>query len=91
MRTIRETTQYRKDKKKLLKADPGLLPLLEAVLRLLVLDEPLPAANADHPLKGAWKGYRDCHIRPDVILIYRKPDDTTLDLVRLGSHSELFG
>jgi len=90
VRSIQETTQYRKDRKKLLKADPSLLPLLEEVIRLLASDEPLPRANADHPLKGIWTGYRDCHVRPDVVLIYGKPDAKTLVLVRLGSHSELF-
>jgi mRNA interferase YafQ len=43
----------------------------------------------DHPLGGEWNDHRDCHIRPDLILIYRKPDDASLELVRLGSHSEL--
>src|SRR5262249_22311819 len=43
----------------------------------------------DHPLIGGWAYHRDCHVKPDLILIYRKPDATTLELVRLGSHSEL--
>jgi len=43
----------------------------------------------DHPLTGEWKDHRDCHIRPDLVLIYRVPDAKTLQLVRLGSHSEL--
>lgn len=43
----------------------------------------------DHPLSGKWKGYRDCHIRPDLLLIYQKSSSVLL-LVRLGSHSELF-
>lgn len=42
----------------------------------------------DHPLFGDWVDHRDCHIKPDLVLIYRKPDDV-LQLVRLGSHSEL--
>jgi mRNA interferase YafQ len=42
-------------------------------------------------LTGEWSGYRDCHPKPDLVLIYGKPDAETLDLVRLGSHSELFG
>jgi mRNA interferase YafQ len=42
-----------------------------------------------HALSNNWQDYRDCHIRPDLVLIYRKPDDETLQLVRLGSHSEL--
>jgi mRNA interferase YafQ len=40
-------------------------------------------------LSSNWQDCRDCHIRPDLVLIYRKPDDQTLQLVRLGSHSEL--
>jgi mRNA interferase YafQ len=49
----------------------------------------LPTRYVDHPLAGEWKDHRDCHIRPDLILIYRKPDAESLELVRLGSHSEL--
>jgi mRNA interferase YafQ len=48
-----------------------------------------PRRNFDHPLSGEWKDFRDCHIKPDLLLIYRKPDKTNLELVRLGSHSEL--
>jgi mRNA interferase YafQ len=62
--------------------------LLEAVT-LLAKDEPLGRRYFDHPLSGEWSDHRDCHIRPDLVLIYRKPDDTSLELVRLGSHSEL--
>ncbi|OZA58728.1 MAG: YafQ family addiction module toxin, partial [Sphingomonadales bacterium 39-62-4] len=40
---------------------------------------------------GDWAGYRDCHVKPDLVLIYAKPDDATLRLARLGSHSEVFG
>jgi len=59
------------------------------VVNLLAADMPLPHRNVDHPLFGEWADHRDCHIKPDLILIYRKPDDDHLDLVRLGSHSEL--
>jgi len=62
---------------------------LSGVLFLLLQDQPLPPRNRDHPLIGEWKDHRDCHIKPDLILIYQKPDETTLRLVRLGSHSEL--
>jgi mRNA interferase YafQ len=62
--------------------------LLEAVT-MLSEDKPLPRRYFDHPLSGEWTDHRDCHIRPDLILIYRKPDDATLELVRLGSRSEL--
>ena len=62
--------------------------LVEAV-NLLAVDAVFPRRYFDHPLAGEWSDHRDCHIRPDLILIYRKPDDATLELVRLGSHSEL--
>ena len=52
-------------------------------------DAPLPQRFRDHALVGQWRNCRDCHIRPDLILIYRKPDDESLDLIRLGSHSDL--
>ena len=56
---------------------------------MLANDEPLPERYHDHPLVGEWKDHRDCHIKPDLVLIYRKTGENTLDLVRLGSHSEL--
>jgi mRNA interferase YafQ len=62
--------------------------LMEAV-NLLAADTALPQRYVDHPLAGEWNDHRDCHIRPDLVLIYRKPDAATLELVRLGSHSEL--
>ena len=43
----------------------------------------------DNGLTGDWKDHRDCHIKPDLVLIYRLPDGERLQLVRLGSHSEL--
>jgi len=52
-------------------------------------DQPLPKNLVDHPLNGHWKDCRDCHIKPDLVLIYRNPDEHTLELVRIGSHSEL--
>jgi len=45
----------------------------------------------DHRLSGAWDAHRECHLKPDLLLIYRKPEAEILQLVRLGSHSELFG
>jgi len=59
------------------------------VVNLLAADMPLPNRNVDRSLFGEWADHRDCHIKPDLILIHRKPDDDHLDLVRLGSHSEL--
>jgi mRNA interferase YafQ len=91
MRTIRRTNAFKRDYKREKKGrhrttlDGDLLK----IVTLLASDVPLPERNRDHPLAGEWKDHRDCHIKPDVVLIYRKPDDRTLDLVRLGSHSEL--
>jgi mRNA interferase YafQ len=62
---------------------------LNEAVRLLANDEVLPRRYFDHALSGEWDDYRDCHIKPDLVLIYRKPDDSILQLVRLGSHSEL--
>jgi mRNA interferase YafQ len=64
--------------------------LASAVVALLLFDRVLPEGNRDHSLGGGWAGYRERHIKPDLLLIYRKPDATTLRLARLGSHSELF-
>jgi len=94
MRTIEYAKAFKKDFKRV-KATPrharDAEKLLAAALELLVADNPLPTANRDHVLTGNWSGYRECHVKPDLLLIYSKPDDTTLRLARLGSHSELFG
>ena len=63
--------------------------LLREAIAMLAADEALPARFHDHALAGRWRDFRDCHIRPDLVLIYRKPDGETLELVRLGSHSDL--
>lgn len=67
--------------------DDDLIPVLEA----LTNDRPLEPRHRDHDLSGDWAGYRECHVKPDLLLIYRKPDAVTLRLARLGSHSQLFG
>jgi mRNA interferase YafQ len=91
MREIERTNRFKRDYKREARGrhrsilDDSLI----AVLGLLVSDAPLPERCRDHALAGNWSGYRDCHIRPDLVLIYEKPDTTTLRLIRLGSHSEL--
>ena len=64
---------------------------LKSVLLALVTDQPLDAKFRDHDLTGDWAGYRKCHVKPDLLLIYRKSEPDLLRLARLGSHSELFG
>jgi mRNA interferase YafQ len=65
--------------------------LLVDILTLLANDLPLAKRYSDHPLSGEFQGFRECHIKPDLLLIYEKTDSDTLVLARLGSHSDLFG
>lgn len=90
MRTIERATRFKKDFKRELEADPELAEKLTPVLKLLAEDATLPQNLSDHPLQGEWKGFRDCHIKPDLVLIYAKSEGV-LSLARLGSHSVLFG
>ena len=62
---------------------------LREVITLLIEGRPLPPRLQDHPLSGEWKHFRDCHIEPDWLLIY-KIDGEHLHLTRTGSHSDLF-
>jgi mRNA interferase YafQ len=93
MRAIEYSSAFRRDYKRI-KATPryrgDLDALLSAVLDLLVDDKSLPDSNHDHALKGDWADYRECHVKPDLLMIDRKPDENTPRLARLGSHSELF-
>ena len=61
----------------------------DIVIAALRNDQSLAAKHSDHALTGNWHHYRDCHIRPDLVLIYRKVGDDSLKLARIGSHSEL--
>jgi mRNA interferase YafQ len=91
MRTIKHTTRFKRDyrREKTGRRGSTLDAALMAVVTQLAADRPLPHRNFDHPLSGEWSDHRDYHVRPDLVLIYRKPDDDSLELVRLGSHSEL--
>ena len=60
-----------------------------AVVSLLANRVLLEPRHRDHPMKGEWKDHRDCHVKPDLVMIYRVTEDDVLQLVRLGSHSEL--
>src|SRR5271155_2328826 len=91
MRAIRYTARFKRDYRR---EKSGILGkkldrlVMDAVNMLAAAQAPPPRLR-DHALAGEWKDHRDCHIRPDLVLIYRKPDDDSLELVRLGSHSEL--
>ncbi|MGI4764784.1 MAG: type II toxin-antitoxin system YafQ family toxin [Janthinobacterium lividum] len=68
--------------------NPGRLDAaLSEVVEMLANDQPLPPR--EHALGGEWRGCRDLHVKPDLVLIYRLPDMDTLQLIRLGSHSEM--
>ena len=93
MRTIIFSTQYKKDIKLARKRN---LPEeeLNKVVFSLANDIPLAAKYHDHELSGLFQGFRECHIKPNWLLMYRKTSDGTLqilELVRTGSHSDLFG
>jgi mRNA interferase YafQ len=94
MRTIEWSSAFKRDYKRA-KVTPRykreLESLVSAVVTLLLTDDVLPRIYRDHALAGDWSGYRECHLKPDLLMIYRKPDADTLRLARLGSHSQLFG
>ncbi|MCX8501323.1 MAG: type II toxin-antitoxin system YafQ family toxin [Alphaproteobacteria bacterium] len=91
MRTINYTPQFKRDYRKLKGGTYRQIidKELNTVFVILRNDLPLPQKYLDHPLKGRWRGHRECHIRPNLLLIYRKPNDQLLELTRIGSHSEL--
>ena len=88
MLTPVRSTQFKRDVKRAGKQGKDLTKL-RAVLAALIRQEPLTARQRDHPLRGIWKGYREMHIEPDWLLIYRI-EGNELHMVRIGSHSDLF-
>ena len=91
MRSVKRTAQFRRDFKRVKRGGHGShldATLLEA-LALLVADAPLPVRYVDHPMKGRYADCRDCHLRPDLVLVYRKHGSDALELVRIGSHAQL--
>lgn len=93
MRTIDRTNAFRRDFKREKKGHHRheIDSLILNAVSLLAKDMPLPPNSRDHALGGDWSDHRECHLKPDLLLIYRKPDPELLQLVRVGSHSELFG
>ena len=93
MRTIERSSQFKKDLKRELKGQRAkqMTAVLENVVELLQRDQPLPKKFKDHQLTGNLADCRDCHVLPNLVLLYEQPDNAnTLRLVRLGSHAELF-
>ena len=90
MKKLQPTTQYKKDLKRF-KNNPTKLEALREILLKLQNDQPIPAEYLPHMLHGNYKGCMECHILNDFLLIWIDPDTDIIELVRLGSHSELFG
>jgi mRNA interferase YafQ len=88
VRAIVRTAQFKRDVKLAERRGKDLSKLRELIL-LLTEGNPLPPRYKDHPLSGDWKHYRDSHIEPDWLLLY-KIDGKELFLVRTGSHADLF-
>ena len=87
--TIRQATKFRRDVKRLKRQGVDLAPL-QAVIVTLVAEKSLDERYRDHLLVGNWRGFHECHLQPDWLLIYRIEMDE-LQLARTGSHAELFG
>jgi len=92
MREIERAGEFKRDYKREFKGRhrATLAADVTAILNALASDIPLDVQFRDHDLSGDWAGYRECHIKPDLLLIYSKSEDDILRLSRLGSHSELF-
>ncbi len=90
-REIVWTTQFKKDYKLAMKRYSD-ISRLDDIIRALSRGETLPQKYRDHALTGNWNGHRECHVLPDLLLIYRLDGDVlVLTLVRTGTHSDLFG
>ena len=90
MLELKQTSQFKKDLRRMVKRGAN-MELLDEVIMMLRERKTLPAKYEDHPLTGNWAGYRDCHIQPDWLLIYRIDDDALILIAtRTGTHSEIF-
>jgi mRNA interferase YafQ len=91
MRTIERSSQFKRDypRERASGRRPALDDDLAVLVALLASDASMPARYVDHALSGNLRGLRDCHLYPDLVLLYEKPNPQDLRLVRLGSHSEL--
>ena len=91
MRKIERTSRFKRDYKRVSRGphSADLDERLAVIVDALANDDELEPRHHDHALSGPWTDFRDCHVRPDLVLVYQKPDAGTLRLVRIGSHTEL--
>lgn len=86
--TIREANKFKQDVRRIGRQGHD-LSLLQTTIKTLAAEKSLDPKYKDHKLIGDWKGYRECRIKPDWLLIYRVANNE-LELLRTGSHAELF-
>ena len=90
MKEIRKTSQFKKDFKRICNDIQKVKTLMKIVVKLRNV-ETIPKEFKPHPLKGEWNNFMECHVEDDFLLIWFDKDASLIRLVRLGSHSELFG
>lgn len=90
MKKLIPSTRYKKDVKRILN-NPRKLKALQEIVYMLEHEIPIPKENKPHMLTGNYAGCMECHIENDFLLIWIDPDSDVINLIRLGSHSELFG
>lgn len=89
MNTLQLTSQFKKDLKRY-KHKTDVLTKLEVILNLLACGEPIPEINRPHLLTGNYRGYMECHVESDSLLVWCDKVARIIKLVRFGSHSEIF-
>ena len=90
MKSFKTSTQFRKDLKRYNNM-PLKLAALKNVLEILKYEQKIPAKYHPHMLLGSYQGCMECHVQGDFLLIWFNEENDIIELVRLGSHSELFG
>lgn len=89
MKILKLTSQFKKDLKRY-KHKTEVINKLETILKNLAQGSPVPEENRPHLLTGNYKGYMECHVENDTLLIWWDKDTDIVKLVRFGTHSELF-
>ncbi|MGL1930243.1 MAG: type II toxin-antitoxin system YafQ family toxin [Desulfotalea sp.] len=89
MLRLEYSSRFKKDFKKVTRLSISEIVEVGNVISMIQRGDSLTVHYKDHPLTGNWDNFRDCHIKPDLVLIYRV-EENTLQLARIGSHSDLF-
>ena len=92
MYDLKFSKKFKKDLKKINKNNPLAIKKLEYILNLLINNKPLKETHKNHKLHGDFNNCHECHVKPDILLIYKKnKQNLIIYLLRIGSHTELFG